>query len=258
MKKNLFLLAAVVTIAIFVLTPLAAFAADSTILCWFPPSWKIKGSNARAITEALSSTSGLDIKPRIAKSYPEILEAFSSEGNSLVYVGSFVQAIINARNLGTALVQSKNGKELYSGIMVYPEGGDPEAILKNSPDQIAFTLGASSGESSAKAATGGKASIGVANHGAASNAVIAGKAKAAVVKNWWWEANKAKFPVSPCMRFPVFQNRRIPTTCSPPRRRSRRISGKRYPRRLSPARMPSAPRRWKPSTRGPSSFPWNL
>jgi hypothetical protein len=78
--------------------------------------------------------------------------------------------------------------------MVYPKGGDPEAILRDSPGEIAYTRGASSGESSAKAATAGKAAHPVKNHGAASQAVVEGKARAAVVKNWWWEANKAKFP----------------------------------------------------------------
>lgn len=67
-------------------------------------------------------------------------------------------------------------------------------MLKDHPDQIAFAVGASSGESAAKAATQGKASIGVANHNAAAGAVVAGKAKAAFVKNWWWEDNKGKFP----------------------------------------------------------------
>jgi hypothetical protein len=34
----------------------------------------------------------------------------------------------------------------------------------------------------------------VANHGAAVGALKAGRARAAVVKNWWWEANKNEFP----------------------------------------------------------------
>ena len=188
-KKSLALLVAA---TLFIL-PAALHAADG-ITCWFPPGWKTKATAASAITKSLSEKSGLNIKAQVAESYPQILEAFSSDEPSLVFVGSFVQAIIAARKLGTPLVQSINGKELYSGIMVYPKGGDPEAILRDSPAEIAFTMGASSGESSAKAATGGKAAVPVKNHGAASQAVVAGKAKAAVVKNWWWESNKGKYP----------------------------------------------------------------
>ena len=65
------------------------------------------------ITGALSQNSGVTVKPRIAKSYPEILKAFSTGDANLVYVGSFVQAIIKARGLGTPLAQTINGKELY-------------------------------------------------------------------------------------------------------------------------------------------------
>ncbi|PNU18695.1 hypothetical protein C2E25_16250, partial [Geothermobacter hydrogeniphilus] len=80
------------------------------------------------------------------------------------------------------------------GFLLHTKGEDPAAILANNPDKIAYAIGASSGESSAKAATAGKAAIGVANHGIACAAVKAGKAKAAVVKNWWWETNRKKFP----------------------------------------------------------------
>lgn len=168
------------------------FAAD-TLTIWFPPGYKAKVETAKSITGALSKESGVPIRPRIAKSYPEILAAFEQPSANLVYVGSFVQAIIRSRGLGTPLVQTVNGKEFYSGIMVYPKGQNPQDILKNSPEDVAFTVGASSGESSAKAATQGKAKIGVANHGAAVGAVLAGRAKAAVVKNWWWDANKGKY-----------------------------------------------------------------
>lgn len=182
------------TAAFFLLMGMLTSAYAAGMNCWFSPGWKSKPQKAQAIAKALSNETGLTIKPRIAKSYPQILKAFDSSDQSLVYVGSFVQAIIKARGLGTALVQNINGKELYSGVLVYPKDGDPGAILKNNPEQIAFARGASSGESSAKAATGGKASIGTANHGATCAAVKAGKAKAGVVKNWWWDANKDKFP----------------------------------------------------------------
>ena len=168
------------------------FAAD-TLTCWFPPGWKNKASQAQSIAKALS-TSDVKVRPRIAKSYPEILKAFDSDSKNLVYVGSFVQAIIAARKLGTPLVQNVNGKELYSGILITPKGTDPAEVLSKYPQKIAYAVGASSGESSAKAATLGAATLGVANHGAAVNAVKAGRAKGAVVKNWWWANNIDKYP----------------------------------------------------------------
>jgi ABC-type phosphate/phosphonate transport system substrate-binding protein len=169
------------------------FAAD-TLTCWFPPGWKKKAPQAQAIAKALSVKAEMKIRPRIAKSYPEILRAFDSNDKSLVYVGSFVQSIIAARKLGTPLVQNVNGKELYSGVLITPKGADAKSILAKNPTQISFALGASSGESSAKAATGGKAAIGVANHAAAVGAIKAGRAKAAVVKNWWWKSRAKDYP----------------------------------------------------------------
>ncbi|MEW6518188.1 MAG: PhnD/SsuA/transferrin family substrate-binding protein [Thermodesulfobacteriota bacterium] len=170
-----------------------SLAADD-VNCWFPPDWKDKGAQAKAISEVLTEKSGLTVRPRIAKSYPEILQAFSGSDASLVYVGSFVQAIIKARGLGTTLAQQVNGQEFYSGVLIYPQGQDPAAIISNSPAAIAYAVGASSGESCAKAATGGKAAIATPNHGASVGAVKSGKAKAAMVKNWWWDANKDKYP----------------------------------------------------------------
>lgn len=190
------------TAAFFWFMGLLASAYATEMNIWFPPGWKSKPQEAQAIAKALAAETDLTIKPRIAKSYPEILHSFDSPDQSLVYVGSFVQAIIKARGLGTALTQNINGKDLYSGVLVYPKDGDPAAILTNSPAEIAFAVGASSGESSAKAATDGKAAIGTANHGAACAAVTAGKAKAAVVKNWWWDSNKDKFPQLAMYRIP--------------------------------------------------------
>jgi len=56
---------------------------------WFPPAWKTKGKQAKAITSELSSNSGFNIKPRIANNYPQILRAFDTPDQSLVFVGSF-------------------------------------------------------------------------------------------------------------------------------------------------------------------------
>lgn len=185
------------TVSALLLPAAPALAADVT--CWFPPGFSAE--SAKKITEALGS-SGAKVEPRIAASYPEILEAFAGKGNNVAYVGSFVQAILSVKKQGVTLVQAVDGKQFYGAWMVYPKGGDPAAILAGSPGQIAFAKGASSGESGAKAATGGKASVATASHGAAVAALQSGKAKAAFVKNWWWEANKAKFPELEVHRVP--------------------------------------------------------
>ncbi len=68
MKKRVSLL----MVLIFVATTSLAFSAD-TLTCWFSPGWKSKAGQAKEITQALSEKSGLAIRPRIAKSYPELL-----------------------------------------------------------------------------------------------------------------------------------------------------------------------------------------
>jgi hypothetical protein len=164
---------------------------------WFPPEWKDNAQNfaqAQAIAEALSKGSGETIQPNIARTYVEILSVFSNDQPALLYAGSFVQAMIRARGQGVTLAQCVNGKEFYGGVMIYPRGQNPNAILAEFPGEIAYAVGASSGESSARAATGGKAAIKLPNHKFAAEAVKAGRAKGAFVKNWWWEANKATYP----------------------------------------------------------------
>ena len=168
----------------------AALAADQ-ITCWFAPGKSM--DQARTVAEALSKASGADVKPRVANSYPEILDAFAGKEMNLVYAGSFAQSIIVARKLGTPLAQLADGNELYAGIMIYKAGEDPQQIISTSPNAIAYAIGASSGESAAKAATGGKAAIGMPSHGAAVEALVSGKAKAAVVKDSWWQSNEGKY-----------------------------------------------------------------
>jgi len=187
------ILAFVVCLSLIIIAPNESISSEG-ISCWFPPSYSKKIEKAERITSALSEKSGIQVTPRIAKSYPEILTSFATGENNLLYVGSFVQAIIKARGLGVPLVQSVNGRELYSGIMIFPKDKDPLEILENSSSQIAYAIGASSGESTAKAATNGKASIGTNSHTASVDAVKSGEAKAAIIKNWWWEDNKDKYP----------------------------------------------------------------
>ncbi|MCP5446427.1 MAG: PhnD/SsuA/transferrin family substrate-binding protein [Chromatiaceae bacterium] len=184
--------------------------AAETIDLWFAPGWKANADQAKEITNELSNKSGVQVRPRIANSYPQILDTFATGEPALVYVGSFVQAIIRARDLGEGLVQAANGKEFYSGVLVYPKGEDPVAILNGSPDKVAYAVGASSGESSAKAATNGQASIPTKSHAATSGAVKAGKAKAGVVKNWWWAGNGNRFPELAMYEIPGISETRNP------------------------------------------------
>lgn len=168
--------------------------ASEPIDLWFAPSWKLKASEARTIAVSLSEKSGLNIKPRISNSYPEILDAFNTDKPNLVYARSFVHVILKARGLGEGMVQMVNGEELYMGVLIYPKDQDPVSIIEQSPQEIAYAVGSSAGESSAKAATAGAANFPTKSHTAIAGAVKVGKAKAGVVKNWWWEKNSDKFP----------------------------------------------------------------
>jgi len=177
------------------LTLLALLAGNTfsqSLTMWFAPG--ADGAKCKAITDAISSNSGLTVTPRIAVNYSEIYRTFSAKQEGILYAGSFAGATLTTRGVITPLLQKIDGKELYCGVLIYPKAEDPAKILSSFPADISFAIGASSGESSAKAATAQKANIGVKDHMAAVNAVKAGKAKAAVVKNFWWDANKDKFP----------------------------------------------------------------
>lgn len=200
MRKTLMTALAMV-IATLWMTAAKADAMDD-IKCWFPPSWKDQRERVLNIARVLTEKAGVSVQPRIARYYPEIMAAFSAGEPALVYAGSFVQAIIQSRDLGTPLVQNMDEKAFYSGIMIYPRDADPEAILRHYPEVVAFAKGTSSGESSAKAATGGKADLPVGSHASAAAAVTSGKARAAFVKNWWWEANRSQYPALSVYRAP--------------------------------------------------------
>jgi ABC-type phosphate/phosphonate transport system substrate-binding protein len=187
MKVSLFQCKSLVVLAL-----MAVNSFSQSLTMWFPPG--SDGAKSKAITVALSANSGLTISPRIAVSYSEIYREFASKKEGLVYAGSFAGAALTTLGVITPLVQKIDGKELYCGVLVYPKTDDPVTILSTFPAEISFATGASSGESSAKAATAQKANVGVKDHLAAANAVKAGKARAAVVKNYWWDANKDKFP----------------------------------------------------------------
>jgi len=178
---------------VYLAPPLAA-SAQTEIHMWMPPNWKTKSEEAQKIADVLSERSGLKIIPRIANNYTEIMKALSEKNPELAYVGSMVQAVIFARRLGVPLFQAWDGHQSYGGVMIFTKGASPQSILKETPESVAYPAGATSGEVCAKAATGGKANMVVNDFPAAAAAVIAGKAKAAFVKDIWWDANKGNYP----------------------------------------------------------------
>src|ERR1700694_2037871 len=98
-RSILIKLCVIVATSASAMTP--ALAADVT--CWFPPKYSAEA--AKRITDALGAGGG-SVEPRIAQSYPEILEAFSGKGSNIAYVGSFVQAILSVKQQGVTLVQA--------------------------------------------------------------------------------------------------------------------------------------------------------
>ncbi|HSR12325.1 MAG TPA: PhnD/SsuA/transferrin family substrate-binding protein [Thermodesulfobacteriota bacterium] len=198
---------------VFLLICLTAGAGVAgTITLYYPPEWKAKPPEAKAIADALSQSSGLAIQPRIAESYPEMIAAFSKGDPVLVYVGSFVQALLHARGLSVPLAQAKDGKEFYTSVLISPApvGTDPAGIVREAKDLVSYSKGTSSGESGAKAATDGAASVAANNHGAAVNAMKAGKAKCAFVKSWWWEGNRGNFPGMNQFTYPDVSDKKHP------------------------------------------------
>ncbi|MBI5206538.1 MAG: PhnD/SsuA/transferrin family substrate-binding protein [Candidatus Firestonebacteria bacterium] len=187
-------------------------AFSEKIILYFPPDWQEHANNAKQITDNLSKNSGLNIQPLIAKSYHQIFDAFSEKNPVLVYIGSFVQAILYERKLSFPIAQGINGREFYTSVMLVQkqESNDAVAIVKNAGVNIAYTKSASSGESGAKAASYGKANIGVISNTAAANAVKVGKAKAAFVKNWWWEDNKNQYPTLKKLDYPGVSDKKNP------------------------------------------------
>jgi ABC-type phosphate/phosphonate transport system substrate-binding protein len=209
MRKTV--LKAVVAVWILSLViPCFTFAAEITF--YFAPTWKENAPKAKMIAETLSNASGLAIQPRIADTYPEIIDAFSKGQPLLTYAGSFVQAILYQQNFCVPLLQGIDGKELYTGVLIAPKaaGSDPVKIVKEAGEAIAFAKAASSGESAAMAATGGKAEVAAKSHAAAVNAVKAGKAKCAFVKDWWWEENKDKYEDMAKLDYPGVSNLKNP------------------------------------------------
>ena len=201
---------AVLFIITFILLPLIALADE--IVLYYPPEWRAKAPQARAISQALSESSGLQLRPVVATSYPEILQAFSGNKPVLVYVGSFLQAILHARGMSIPIAQGVDGKEFYASVLIAPAaaGTNPAQIVKAAGKAVAYAKGASSGESGAKAATEGAAAIATKDHYASVFSIMVGDAKCAFVKDWWWKINKDRFKDMVQLDYPGVSDQKNP------------------------------------------------
>ena len=195
---------------LFLLAPIVARAGEITL--YFPPEWKAKAPKAKAIAEALSVTGGSTVRPVVVESYPDILSAFTRNQPMLVYAGSFLQALLYARGLATPIVQAVDGKEFYTSVLIAPAsaGTDAKLIVRNAGASVAYAKGTSSGESGAKAATGGIAAMAKKDHISAVSDVDTGKAKCAFVKDWWWNSYKQLFKGMNQLTYPGVSDQKNP------------------------------------------------
>lgn len=184
--------------------------AEPEVHLWFPAEWQTKTEATEKIAAHLSRKSGMKITPRVVRNYQELMAAFEDKSPELAYVGSMVSAVLWSRRLAQPLFQAMDGEQFYAGVMLYPKGQEPLAILKEYPEEIAYAMGTSAGELSAKVASEGKAGQAKASQGEAAKAVGEGKAKAAFVKDYWWEKHKAEFPGVESYRLPGISENRNP------------------------------------------------
>ncbi|MBF0460781.1 MAG: PhnD/SsuA/transferrin family substrate-binding protein [Magnetococcales bacterium] len=171
---------------------------------YFASTWKAKKVLTEDMAAAMAKGSGLDIRPHIVNSNAELIAAFAKKEPAIVYVGSMVTAVLYHRGLIDPLAQGVNDKEMYTSVLIVPLAAenDATAMVKEAGTAIAYAKGFSSGELGAKAASDGQANIATETHEAALGALRSGKAKAAFVKNWWWEDNKKKYPKFKMLNYP--------------------------------------------------------
>lgn len=110
------------------------------------------------------------------------------------------------------IAQAESRRRFYTSVLIVPAAAsdDPVAAVQEAGTAISYVQGASSGESGARAASAGAASVRTNNHEASVNAVKVGRAKAAFVKNWWWEDNKDRFPGMKKLEYPGVSDHQNP------------------------------------------------
>lgn len=204
------MVAALLFLVLTVAGDVRSAAAQPLVHLWFPNTWAAKGAEAQKIADELGKKSGLKIVPEIAANNAELLTALTGTDPEIAFVGSMVSAVVWSRRLAQPLFQAVDGRHLYAGVMIFPKGQVPETILRDDPGAVAYNIGTTSGEVCAKAATGGKAALGMPSFPATADAVQSGKAKAGFVKDFWWDDNKQKYPQLDSAMLPGISDSRNP------------------------------------------------
>jgi ABC-type phosphate/phosphonate transport system substrate-binding protein len=142
------------------------------------------------------------INLRVAKNYPEAVQLFQSGTADGIFAGSFVAAILIKKGLVKPVARpvTPAGVSTYKALVVAKEGTKPFAGLDDwKGRKVAYSALASSGEIFARTLLpAGEApdkfftQLIAPSHQAALNAVQAGQADYAVVKNTIWDP--AKYP----------------------------------------------------------------
>jgi ABC-type phosphate/phosphonate transport system substrate-binding protein len=145
---------------------------------------------------------GIDFTFVAAKDYPAAAKMFASGEVDAMFSGSSVAGIFILKDLASPLVRplTKEGTSTYHAVLIAP-AGSPKFTGQGDyfkGKKVIFTALASSGEIFYHSVPGTKpvkaTLLKAASHGAAIDALSAGSADVAIVKNHVWEKAKAKYP----------------------------------------------------------------
>ena len=159
------------------------------------------GKKYRPLQKYLASK-GIDFSFIAATNFSAAADMFASGKVDAMFSGSSVAGIFIMKDLATPLVRPVNtdGTSTYSAVIIAPKGS-PKFSAKADyfkGKRVILTPLASSGEiyyhSIPNIKSAGATIEKAASHGAAIDALAAGKADVAIVKNRVWDRQKGKYP----------------------------------------------------------------
>lgn len=145
---------------------------------------------------------GIDFSFVAAMDYPAAAKMFASGEVDAMFSGSSVAGIFILKDLALPLVRplAKEGTSTYHAVII-AHAGSPKFTGRGDyfiGKRVIFTALASSGEVFYHAVAGSKSAkatlLKAASHGAAIDALSAGSADVAIVKDHVWEKDRARYP----------------------------------------------------------------